>query len=156
MNNGTWISDTAASTPTPTAPTMTTQTPSNVSGTNSTVGLMMGLGTSVTPAVTGNVLIVASGQFANDTLSGGSAVQLRYGSGSSPSHLATLTGTQIGSEQVCPLLTAVISKSGFCLSGVLTGLVVNTTYWLDISVRALGLGTASISGVTISCLESAV
>ena len=64
-------------------------------GTTSTTGLMMGLAGAITPAHSGNVLLIVSGTLTNGTTSDGASLQIRYGTGAAPNfekkyHILTL------------------------------------------------------------------
>lgn len=131
-------------------------TPSNPTGTTSSVGVMMGLGLTpavITPSKSGNVLIVASGTAANS--SGGTdttSMQIRYGTGTAPSNGAALTGTAVGNKPVYQPATAG-ANSGFQCNGVITGLTPGTQYWIDLSCNITGGGTGTLQLIGLSGIE---
>lgn len=129
-------------------------TPADPTGTNSTTGVMMGLGASITPLTT-RILILASGDIQNSSGSGGGTVQIRYGTGTAPANGDALTGDAIGGQ---PDLTqaAVASNKAvpFALNAIqVAGLSAGTTYWIDLALAALNTGTASIKNISISALD---
>jgi hypothetical protein len=123
-------------------------------GTTSTTGVHMGVGLTVAPTKTGNVMVMVSGMMGNNTNGGGAVAGLRYGTGTAPANAATLTGTAIASNQSYTS-AASTDPSGFAISKTLTGLTVGTTYWFDLSLAAITAGTASATGVNMSVIEIA-
>ena len=121
-------------------------------GTASTTAVMGGLSFTLTPTQTGRVLFICSGQMANSTINDGVTVDLRYGTGGAPANGAAVSGTLVGIAQTSTSLVAA-SKSGFCISGVITGLTVGTAYWFDFSQLAVTAGTATVTGVSASVVE---
>ena len=69
----------------------------NPSGTTSTAGVMMGLGSTckITPAVTGRVRFTISGSVANNNAAHSTTVGGRYGSGTAPANNAATAGTAV-------------------------------------------------------------
>lgn len=128
--------------------------PSDPTGTTDTTGKMMGLAGSFTPTSTGRALIVISGDIANGSVNDGAQVQIRYGTGSAPANAAALTGTTAGGvvKYNGASNTAAI-KFPFALNAIVTGLTVNTAYWIDIGLAAITAGTASIKDISISVVE---
>jgi flagellar biosynthesis protein FliR len=59
---------------------------------------MQGLAGTITPAVTGNVLVIITGSFHSTTVTAGDGilVQMSYGTSTAPSNAGTLAGTQLG------------------------------------------------------------
>ncbi|MEM3845588.1 MAG: hypothetical protein QXU98_07805 [Candidatus Parvarchaeota archaeon] len=127
-------------------------TPSNPSGTTSTSPVQMGLGITYTPSTTGRLLIIVTGEAANNTAGDGATVQLSYGTGSSPSNGASATGTAIGSK-ISVTSNAASQTVPVTLGYVLTGLTVGTSYWFDLQVAAITGGTASVSNLTVLIIE---
>ena len=114
----------------------------NPTGTNSTTGVMMGLGAqgaSITPTFSGRVLLVYTGTLAS---SSGTAythtVYTYYGTGGAPANGAALTGTQANSQG--PNFNNSV-QMGISVVEVVTGLTVGTTYWLDIALKSGNGGT---------------
>lgn len=132
---------------------LTVDTQVGPTGTTSSSAVMVGMGTTITPTTTGRLIVISSGQMANSALSGGVTVDLRYGTGTPPINGAAATGTVVGTSQTISALLAGL-KSGFSISGILTGQALNVPVWFDLSqVRLGGLGTSAVTGVTTSVME---
>jgi hypothetical protein len=134
----------------------TTRSPT---GTTSTAGVMMGLGSatygssSITPTTSGKIVISLSGSVSNSALNGGIAVQLRYGTSTAPSNAAALTGTAVGAIAGGLNLPAA-GTVPFSLQAVVTGLSTGTAYWLDCSAgNNSSSGTVSLFNVAMSAYE---
>lgn len=129
--------------------------PANPTGTTSTTGVMMGLAGSITPKTTGTVVVIVSGTGLNNTNGDGFKVQIRFGTGSAPTNAAALTGSLAGAEQGVILPTA---NDGviFSCNALGTGLSIGTAYWIDVHLKAVTGGTASIQGVSITAFELTV
>jgi hypothetical protein len=142
-NDGALIS-TACSTATLTtaAPTLTT----------SATAVMMGCAGTITPLQSTRLLVTISGQMANSVAGSGAKVEFRYGTGTKPVNGAAASGTVIGIAQEAVSVSAG-QKSGFSVTGIITGLTPGTAYWLDASLLALTNGNATITGVTIAAVE---
>jgi hypothetical protein len=122
---------------------------------------MAGLAGSITPQRNGNVVIIMSGTI-DDTSStnanDGIGYQISYGTGTAPTGNAALTGTQIGcvqtfTEPTSPAAAADVAMP-FCIAAVVGGLVVGTTYWLDLA--NIGITTANqhkVAHVSITAFE---
>ena len=128
------------------------KTPADPNTTSSLVGVMMGLSASITPTKTGTILILVSGDMDNDTNSSGARVQIRTGTGSVPTNGSVLTGTAQGSlvsfEQ-----NNLSVRVPFSLNAIQTGLTLNTTYWIDISLVSITGGISRVRDVSISVVE---
>jgi hypothetical protein len=131
----------------------TLSTPLNPTGTSNTSGLMMGLAQLITPQVTGRVLVTICGSIANNTNADGAAVEIRMGTGSAPANAGALTGTIYGSQATFTNMPTANAKWGFSLTALVTGLTVGTQYWIDVDLKAITGGTATISSVTVSANE---
>lgn len=135
-------------------------TPANPTGTTSTTGVMMGLAGSITPTQSGKVMIIISGDAmanvcATTGATGGAQVQIRYGTGTAPTNGAALTGTAVGALEkwVCSHAT---SRDPFSVNAVVTGLTVNTAYWIDlelIATQGTSTTTANLFDISISAHE---
>ena len=127
------------------APTLTT----------STTGVMMGLSsgtTRITPQVTGNIMIIVTGMALNSVIGDGTSMQIRYGAGNGPANGAALTGTTVGSYKNMIASTAA-GKQGFACCGYATGLTLGTAIYLDVAVKAVTGGNATISEVDVVAYE---
>lgn len=128
--------------------------PANPTGTTSTTGLMMGLGTtcSVTAAFSTKFLIFVSGTIFNATaIADGGKVQIRWGTGTAPANAAALIGTTAGG--LVQFITATTAaKSPFALQALATF----STYvpvWIDVGLAAIVGGTANITDISVTAFE---
>lgn len=124
----------------------------NPSGTTSTTSVMMGLNGAITPVLTGRVLLIITGVILNNTIGDGSTVQASYGTGAAPSNAGALAGTQVGAPLAFVASTAA-GQAPFAAVAIITGLVNNTTYWLDAALKAVTGGTATIKDVVVTAVE---
>jgi hypothetical protein len=132
--------------------------PGDPTATASTVGVMMGIASTITPVVTGKILIIISGDIDNDTGdTNGAQVQIRTGTGTAPVNGAALTGTTRGG-----LVKMTVNTSGggtsvprvpFSLNAIVSGLTLNTALWVDISLAAIVGGNASVRDISVSIVE---
>ncbi|MGB7910888.1 MAG: hypothetical protein WCF59_01550 [Desulfobaccales bacterium] len=122
---------------------------------------MQGLAGSITPTRSGKALITSYGTIiapAGTTVDNGILYQISYGTGSAPSNAATLTGTQIGVVQEWTNPVA-LSAAGdlhvpFSISAVVTGLTLNTAYWIDLAAESVTTASGiGFTNVGISALE---
>jgi hypothetical protein len=116
---------------------------------------MMGLAASITPAGSGNIIIVIAGDTDNDTAADGTKMGIRYGTGSAPSNGAALTGTAVGSlvNSSNASLALDVERFPFAVSAVVTGLTLGTAYWVDLSLAAVTGGTARVRDISVSIAE---
>jgi hypothetical protein len=124
-------------------------------GTTNTTGLMMGLSngtTRITPQVTGDVMIIITGMMSNGTIGSGASVQIRFGTGNGPANAAALTGTTVGSLKNM-ISSTVAGKQGFACCGFLTGAALNTALYIDVGLKAVTSGTATIFDVDVVAYE---
>ena len=117
----------------------------------------MGLSASITPVVTGKVLIIVSGDMDNDSGDDGAQVQMRTGTGTPPINGAALTGTAQGGLVKMDVATSgagnSVTRVPFSLNAIVTGLTLNTAVWIDISLAATGAGNARVRDISISVVE---
>jgi hypothetical protein len=130
-------------------------TPANPSGTTSLTGVMMGLGgvCSITPAKTGRVLVLFTGNQLSSSASDGAASQIRFGTGSAPANGAALTGTTAGNPVATNSVTGPTQSNPFSNVALLSGLTLNTAYWIDLAVNAITGGTATPQSLTFVAIE---
>lgn len=129
-------------------------TPSNPTGTTSTTGLQMGLAGALTPALSGNVMAVISGDVNNSA--GGSdecKMQIRYGTGSPPANGAALTGLGTIGGLVKASSANNNLPAPFSLNGIINGLTPSTAYWFDMSLAAITGGTCTAQDISVSLFE---
>ena len=129
--------------------------PSNPTGTTSTTGKMMGLGgvCTIKPASSGKVVISISGFINNNTAGDGAECGIHFGTGTAPVNGAAPAGSAIGN-----FIGVLGTPSGtfyapFCVQALVTGLVVGTTYWIDLDLLAVTGGTASVVNLTVCAFE---
>jgi hypothetical protein len=156
-NNGTSPSNFPGGITTAIATAIRQVNPSDPTGTTSGTGVMMGLGvanaTSITPAVTGKVALIISGDVFNaGGVGDGVRYQASYGSGTPPVNGAAITGTQCGAFPKYVSSTTA-GKMGFAVNCIITGLTVGTIYWIDLVVAATVGGTATVENVSVSANE---
>ena len=130
-------------------------------GPNSTSTVkMQGLAGTITPAVSGNVLITISGTIIETGITAagsGITYQISYGTGSAPSTNGTLAGTQAASGIQKYLLAQTVTAADvfvpFSTSFVVTGLTIGTAYWIDLAAEAVANTGFSLSNVSVSAAE---
>lgn len=135
---------------------ITQKTPADPTTTSSTAGVMMGLSASITPVISGKLLIIISGDIDNNTNGDGGQVQIRYGTGAAPANGDALTGTTAGG--LVKFLnngngTANLQRGIFSVNAIVSGLTLSTPVWIDISLAAIGGGTARTRDISISIVE---
>jgi hypothetical protein len=122
---------------------------------------MQGLAATITPTVSGTILITISGTItapAGTTVDNGIQYQISYGTGTPPTNAAALTGTQVGGIQsytsaVAPTAAADVHVP-FSHSAVVTGLTVGTAYWLDEAAESITTASdMALSNVSVSAVE---
>ena len=131
-------------------------TPTDPATTNSTTGVMMGLSGAITPASSGTIMIIVSGDIDNSTQSDGAQTQIYTGTGAAPTNGAALTGTTRGG--LVKILNGNVDAGDvmrftFTCNAVITGLTVGTAIWVDIGLAAITGGTARIRDISISIIE---
>ena len=117
----------------------------------------MGLSASITPVVSGKILILVSGDMDNNTDNDGVQVQIRTGTGSIPTNGAALTGNTQGGLVKMQLTRVgndtILTRVPFSLNAIEVGLALNTAVWIDISLASITGGTARVRDVSISVVE---
>jgi hypothetical protein len=116
---------------------------------------MMGLVGAITPAGSGKIMIVITGDTDNDTAADGTKMGIRYGTGSAPTNGAALTGTAVGTlpNAVNANLALDVNRYPFAVSAVVTGLSVGIAYWVDLSLAAVTGGVARVRNISIAIQE---
>ena len=137
----------------------------NPNSTTSTTGVMLGggggtngggLSTQITPATSGTVLVMFSGNINNSTAQDGGYFQIRYGTGTPPNNGAALTGTAVGSNTSFAEASsagAAAFRAPFTAIALVTGLSVGTTYWFDLAITALTGGIVQVYQTTSVVIE---
>jgi len=121
---------------------------------------MQGLGATITPTKSGNILVIISGTIGttSTTAAAGIQYQLSYGTGTAPANAAALTGTQVGQVQkyTNPATATAIADVAvpFTTQAVITGLAVGTTYWIDLAAETVGIANSGkLTNVSVSAIE---
>lgn len=128
-------------------------TPADPTGTTSTLGVMMGLAASLTPVVTGRMLVTVTGTILNASgIGDGANVQLRTGIGTAPANGDALTGTARGGL-VKYVSSTTAGKVPFALSAIISGLTLSVAEWIDVSLAAVTGGTAAITDLSVAAME---
>jgi hypothetical protein len=125
-----------------------------VSTTEKAMGLGLVAGFTITPQVTGNVVVWIGGMALNSTLAGdGTNITGRYGTGTAPSNAATAgLGTQFGAIQHF-IASTTAGQQGFVVMGTITGLTLGTAVWFDLSLLAVTAGGSTVKDVQIVVFE---
>jgi hypothetical protein len=128
-------------------------TPADPTGTALTATYaMMGFAIAVVPQVTGRLLVSFGGIARNNTAGGGCVLYIAYGTGAAPVNGATATGTQVTSA-VGLFGSPASVQVPYCCVGLITGLTIGASYWLDLALRSDTAGTASIWDNTYTVVE---
>jgi len=113
-----------------------------------------GLDIVFTPTGSTRAYITAEGSLGNNSNGQQSFFQLLYGAGDPPAQgtdITTIDATLIGTE-----ITITTTKAGesrpFSATALVTGLVVQTKYWVGAAYRCAG-GVAQLSVVTVTAFE---
>jgi hypothetical protein len=148
--NGAWVNII------PNTPATYQASPANPTTTTSTTGVMMGLAGTITPAKSGTVMIIISGDYDNAKGDNGCAVQIRTGTGTAPANGAALTGTARGGLVTMNVIASngtTTNRTPFTCNCLITSLTVGTAVWIDISLAAVVGGTARARNISISAIE---
>ena len=133
--------------------------PTNPTGTNSTSGVMMGLGAQATPVAftpsgTGIVDVTITGvEVISAGAAGSTTVGGRYGTGTAPANGAADTGTHFGPASDMQFRMANVSATAgtpFTIKGRVA-LTAGTKYWFDLFVDQ-AVGTNTGGPVTIAVI----
>lgn len=131
-------------------------TPANPTGTTSATPVMMGLSGAITPASTGKIMLVISGDVQTSGASGLTTIQASYGTGAAPSNGASQTGTQVGGKINYGLAGNFAqgnTQFPFSVNAIVSGLTVSTAYWLDLAVSDSNGNTSTLNDISISAFE---
>jgi hypothetical protein len=103
-----------------------------ISGVTSTTGVMCGWGATftITPTVTGVVVMQILGGLINSVANGQTQIQLNYGTGTAPAANAAPTGTNLVPANVTGNSPSAGGYLPFTIAGMAV-LTVGTTYWFD-------------------------
>lgn len=138
-----------------TAATPLKANPSNPSGTTSTSGVMMGLGSTckITPLVSTTVTVTFNGTL-NSTVSGdGVEIASLFGTGTAPANGVAATGSNLGGSPIYGTVAASSQILPFSITGSAT-VTPGTAYWFDLDVAAYLGGTGSVANLSCSAAET--
>jgi hypothetical protein len=139
-----------------TAPAAVSFNLGNPTPTSSSTLVMMGFGSTatITPVTTGRLLIIITGDVFNVTaIADGAAFRGGYGTGSAPANGAAVSGAQCGPTSIKFVAATTAEKVPFTISCIVTGLTLNSPYWLDVALSNITGGSAAINDVNISAHE---
>ena len=116
---------------------------------------MVGLGLvgwTLTPLVTGRVLIGMSGDWIAGAAATTATAQLSFGTGTAPSNAGTLAGTQQGGQLSWVTLASQLTIP-FSMSAVITGLTVGTAAWFDLCIKNTSPTTLQVTNANVWAIE---
>ena len=122
--------------------------PANPAGTTSLTGVMMGLNQVFTPTKTGRVKVTIQFMQNQNTTADGATAQIAQGTGAAPTNGQAPAGSLKGQPSTMTFLTGVLSVPN-SIEALITGLALNTAIWIDVNLKAVTGGTASITGVNV-------
>lgn len=125
-------------------PSAISTTPSNPTGTSSTV--MMGLAVSFTPNSSGRVMITVIA-VASLGGAGSATMRIRRGTGVAPANGAAVTGTATGNSAVAS------SSNSMLMCQTLSTMAVGVANWIDVSLAEAGGITVSIINIIVTAVE---
>lgn len=132
---------------TPTAPSSTS------------IYAMQGLAGTISPARSGKVLAIISGDLIGSTTTAGDGVdvQISYGTGAAPANAAALTGMQAGGVMGYENPTTVTAADilvPFSTQALISSLTLGTAYWLDLAAKSVGTSSAvGLTNVNVTIVE---
>jgi hypothetical protein len=130
-------------------------TPTNQTGTTSTIGVQAGVPGQITPAFSGRIHVTCCGMVKNSLSGSGATVQIRKSNAANQAHPAngdTLVGSAHGG--IAQFIAASANQQvPFSVTAIITGLTVGATWWLDVALAAITSGTATVQQVAISAFE---
>lgn len=134
----------------------------NPAGTNSTTPVMMGLGgvSVFTPTATGTIFLAIQGGIINTgaALDEGSFASGIFASGTPPANGAAEPGGPLapvpfGTQVRLLGVKSVSLNVPFCMTSIVTGLILGTPYYMDISLSTTAGGFAQVTTVVLSAIE---
>jgi hypothetical protein len=121
--------------------------------------VMGGMGAQITPARSGNVMAVLTGYLTTSavTINEGIILQLAYGTGSAPAYQAAAAGTVFGKAvdyaNAIAWTTAADSKQPVTVQGLVTGLTIGTTIWVDFQMEGITAEDVSLNNAVLTLVE---
>jgi len=130
--------------------------PANPTGTSAvSPGVMCGLAATITPRVTGRILVTFNGTFGTSVAGSNGNIQPRYGTGAAPANGAVgTTGTAIGPQSWVTGTPNASFNVPYSMSWLLTGLTLGTAYWFDMQQWVGGVaGTINLYSNAVCLVE---
>jgi hypothetical protein len=139
----------------PVTTTFAFSTPVNIAALATTsTSIMGGLAGSITPKYSGTVYVVLCFRGSTGTAGAYCYAQLRYSTGTAPIKGATLIGTPVGNASYSQTVgSSVNSSTGMSCQAIITGLTVNTAYWIDIAIGSSASVNTSLSDFSLAIIE---
>ena len=116
-------------------------------GTTGVTGItsqMVGQGAYFTPGSSGKVMFIITGTAFTNTATQAAQLIPRYGTGTAPGANAAVAGTAATRARFVNSYTA-FAEVGFAFAGIISGLTVGVTYWIDLAMGMASSGTATVS-----------
>lgn len=132
--------------------------PTDASAATSATYVMAGFGVagagggwSLTPQVTGRILLVASFVLTSGATGATCTVQLSFGTGAAPANAAAVAGTQQGGQPFFTSLTGMLTMP-LTLVTVITGQAIGTALWFDIAQKS-SASTLAVQKANLAAYE---
>jgi hypothetical protein len=113
-------------------------------GTTSSTYVMMGLGLSITPRMTGTVKLLITGLYSNTGTGNDNFTVGKYGTGTAPANGAAAAGTSMTTNEKRLSTPTATYLSDFTYYAEVSGLTLGTTYWFDLAQHVQG-GTGTFT-----------
>jgi hypothetical protein len=126
--------------------------------TSTSAYVMGGMNCQITPARSGNVLAILTGTLTTSaaTINEGIITILAYSTGSAPAYQAAVVGTTFGDLvefTVGVAVTAADLHVPHVVQGLITGLTIGTTIWVDVQIKGVTAEDVSLNTVTLTLVE---
>jgi hypothetical protein len=122
--------------------------PGNPTATTNLAGVMMGLGVTFTPKITGTCFVFIAGQTNNTSTTNGMVINLYFGTGTPPSNGAPLQG-----DDIVGILLGTAINAQFVAGNLLQNLTIGTTYWLDLGIAPITSGLGRVYNLYATVIE---
>jgi hypothetical protein len=117
-----------------------------------TTVVAIGANRTLTPAISGRVLLLAAGIAYNTTIGSATIVSAGYGTGTPPSAGSTPSYTLAGAGQNF-ISSSAAGQQGFSVIGLVTGLSLGISYWFDVFIQTSGGTTGGVKNVQLLVME---
>jgi len=120
--------------------------------------VMGGMNCQITPARSGNVMAILTGHVTSSatTINEGIIIELAYGTGSAPAYQAAAAGTLFGKTiefSNGATVTAADEHVPVATQGLITGLTIGTTIWVDFQMEGVTAETTSLNNAVLTLVE---